>query len=56
MTVHRTSVLGGILGAAVGFKNLPQDLVKNLKHADEVSKEIDAFVDICMGVLKSDRC
>ena len=42
--VHRGSVMGAIFGARAKDSNLPSHLRKGLYHHDELSKEIDDFV------------
>lgn len=46
--VHRGAVLGAILGARVGDKNLPEQLKSGLYDRQSLEEEINSFVDAVM--------
>jgi ADP-ribosyl-[dinitrogen reductase] hydrolase len=41
---HRGAVLGAILGAALGFRSIPDRWIRGLRCGAELEQEIDAFV------------
>jgi len=42
--VHRGLVLGALLGAQAGAKQIPAELKSGLKHSPALEQEINAFV------------
>ena len=51
--VHRGSILGAFLGAAVGRNAIPEQMIDGLYHKDELEKEINDFVACILRVKKS---
>jgi len=50
--VHAGCVIGAALGAYVGMANIPPKFVDGLHDADEIRREIDAFVEAVVPPLK----
>jgi ADP-ribosyl-[dinitrogen reductase] hydrolase len=50
---HRGAVLGSLLGAAIGEKGIPGDLIAGLHAHNDIKKEIDGFVDAVCTTPKS---
>lgn len=42
--VHRGIVVGALLGARVGYNNLPSHLVSGLEASDAIAREVEDFV------------
>lgn len=40
------ALIGALLGAACGFKQLPADLVQGLKGADFIEQQVDQFLSV----------
>ena len=47
--VHRGAILGAVLGEAAGVHNLPSKLISGLYDKENISKEIDAFVEVVLN-------
>jgi ADP-ribosyl-[dinitrogen reductase] hydrolase len=47
--VHRGSCLGTVAGAITGYDSLPPHLLHGLYNHDEISKEIDNFIDALLS-------
>jgi ADP-ribosylglycohydrolase len=45
----RGAILGAIMGAACGVEGIPADWLGGLAAREEISKEIDAFLDLAMA-------